>query len=151
HKSPNPGSLFERQNARQRTKAGVKDPVRIGRLEKQVLRAPRRGPEMFRPSEIVRVGHSGGRRTPERKRRKQREHQSPKNEPAVLHFFFFFALPAGFDLALLAGFLAADLVVAPFLDLPAPLANALSQFSQNAGVVPVRTIGPPMKLAPVLS
>ena len=52
----------------------------------------------------------------------------------VLAFTRFFFAAAVFFLAL----------VVPDFVFPAP--NALSQFSQNFGVVPVRTIGPPIVL-----
>jgi hypothetical protein len=59
------------------------------------------------------------------------------------HFFLVFFL-AALGLADLAPFFAA----AFFGFVPAFFPNAKSQFCQNSGVVPVRTIGPPMVTAP---
>lgn len=67
-------------------------------------------------------------------------------------FFFFFGLPAlavafgAFFTVFFAGFFAAVFFFLVGLSPPAlPPPNAWSQFFQNSGVVPVRTIGPLIK------
>jgi hypothetical protein len=67
------------------------------------------------------------------------------------HFLFFLGFTTFLDLALLAGFLEAVLVLPLLFFPPLTLPNAFSQLAQKAGVVPVRTMGPPMKSAPVSS
>ena len=71
-----------------------------------------------------------------------------RNASSPIYFLAFFFLGLAFAAALGAdlddfSFLAAFLAV--FL-LSEALPNALSQFDQNSGVVPVRTIGPLMLL-----
>jgi hypothetical protein len=79
----------------------------------------------------------------------------PCNDRARSYFFFpavfLVFLPAA-DLVedffmLLVGFAAEDFV-SPEVDFFLPLPNTWSQFCQNLGVVPVRTIGPLIVVSP---
>jgi hypothetical protein len=94
----------------------------------------------------MRLVHPGDRRSPGGNDGEARENDCRKDELATRHFFFFLAFPAGFAFVFFAGFFAALFLADGFFPPPDPLPKALSQFSQKAGVVPVRTIGPPMKL-----
>jgi hypothetical protein len=73
--------------------------------------------------------------------------QFPEKPICQFHFF----LPAFFAGPFVDAFLAFGDFVAAALAAPEPdflFPNTLSQFCQNLGVVPVRTIGPPMTASP---
>jgi hypothetical protein len=99
---------------------------------------------MSRLAQVVRLVDPGDGASPHSESGKSGPDDCREDELATRHFFFFLDLAAGFGLALLAGFFAVVFLAA--LEFPplAALPNAFSQFSQKAGVVPVRTIGPPM-------
>jgi hypothetical protein len=90
------------------------------------------------------------------------EHRRDSSSLRYFLDFFFAVFPAALEAVALAGFFfvipffataffaeAAFLDAAVFVAVPFLPPNALSQFSQNSGVVPVRTIGPPILTAPV--